>query len=208
MKNNKAKKIAITGVWCGGKSLVIEFLSRKKRTAVFDADKEIRGYYNDRKSDVYKKIVQFFPQAVRKDGNIDRKKLGTLVFSDLHKLRLLEGIVHPVVISNLKLWMGKWGERKDFLFVEIPLLFEKKLQGMFDYVVFVYTNRRIQKERLLRKGFSEDDIKVRNKLYLPLKERMPKSDFIIRNTDDINHLKEMVDRLWRLLNRKIKRRSE
>ncbi|MCP4652374.1 MAG: dephospho-CoA kinase [Candidatus Omnitrophica bacterium] len=188
---------AITGNFASGKSVVIAGL-KNKGAVVFDADKIVHRYYRNRDSTVYKKVIRFFPEAVKKNGVICRKKLGGLVFSDVKKLLKLEGIVHPPIIKELKAWCGK-ADNKIFV-AEVPLLFEKKLSSIFDAVIVVVAKKEITVSRAMSKyNMSRPKAVKRLSFYLPVKAKIKKADFVIYNSSNLQDLKIKTGVLWNKL---------
>ena len=188
---------ALTGDFSSGKTTILNLL-KKKGAFTFNIDKLVHRYYSDRNSIIYKKIKKNFPTAIV-NNKISRKILREVVFNDRKKLIELEKIVHPIVIGDLKKWIKKHRNKK-ILIVEIPLLFEKKLERHFDGVIVVNVKRDILINRIKKKfKLNIKDIKRRLKLYIPLKEKIKKSDFVIDNNGNILDLEREVDILWKRL---------
>ena len=181
-----------------GKSTVLKLL-KNKGAVVFDVDKRIHRYYRDKNSPVYKKITIAFPQCL-KAGVISRKELAACVFSGKSKLKKLEKIVHPVVTKDLLKWL-KTESKKRVRIAEVPLLFEKKLAGHFDKVILVTVTRSILIQRIIKKyGFSKGETLNRLSLYMPIREKIKRSDVVIDNSMDYKRLKKEVDLLWKKIN--------
>ena len=188
----------ITGNLASGKSEVAKLL-KNKGAVVFDADALVHQYYQDKKSLVYKKVAASFPEAAEK-GQISRKKLGNIVFSCESKLRKLERIVHPPVIRELKKWTQIQKKKREIAIAEVPLLFEKRLEKHFDRVILVCTKRQTLEGRIQKKyGLSPDQIKKRLSLYLPVREKIKKSEFFVNNNKNMVALKKEVNSLWKEL---------
>ena len=188
----------ITGSLASGKSTVIKLL-KKKGAIAFDADKTIHGYYNNKNSRVYKKIISLFPEVLRK-GKICRARLGKIVFSSKASRDKLEKIVHPVIIKDLLQWIKKVRNKKGIFIAEVPLLFEKRLQRYFDGTILVWVKKDTLIKRILDKlGLSKSSAARRLSLYLPIKERIKKADYIINNSFNMRRLKKEIDLLWKKL---------
>lgn len=123
-------------------------------------------------------------------GRIDRAKLGRKVFNNSEALALLESIVHPRVRDN---WTQALRKNHPILIVEIPLLFEKDLQGQFSKTICVSSDSEIQKARLLARGMSESQIQYRKDRQLGLDEKMKRADIVIHNNGSLEHLREQVE---------------
>jgi len=191
---------AITGNLTSGKSTVLKLL-KNKGASIFDIDERIHGYYKDRNSSVYKKVISTFPQVVKKHS-ISRRELAGVVFKDLRQLHRLERIVHPASIRDLGEWVKRVRVKKGSYIAEVPLLFEKKLQNCFDGVILVVAKREILIERIRKKfSLSREMAIKRLSLYLSIREKIKKADFIIENDVTFRKLKEEVDSLWNKLKR-------
>ncbi|MFA5272236.1 MAG: dephospho-CoA kinase [Candidatus Omnitrophota bacterium] len=189
----------LTGSLSSGKSTALNFF-KKKGAVIYDADREVHKYYKNKKSSIYKKIALVFPKAFKK-GVINRKILGEIVFRDTKKLRTLETIVHKQVIKDLKLWVSKAKKTKRIYIAEVQLLFEKKLERLFDATILVYTPKNILIKRIENNlGFSKAKALARLKLYGPVKEKIKRADFVINNNSNIKALKNKTNALWNKIN--------
>ncbi|MFH1504643.1 MAG: dephospho-CoA kinase [Candidatus Omnitrophota bacterium] len=207
---------AITGSLCSGKSTVLKMF-KDKGACIFDTDKKIHQYYKDRESSVYKKVIVAFPQALKK-GKISRSCLGAIVFSNKKELKKLERIVHPAVTEDLLNWLDKAKNKKIVYPVrsplrgtcprqivsngvyaaEVPLLFEKKLGQYFDRTILITAKKRVVLKRIAEKyNFSSAQALDRLALYIPVKEKVKKANFIIDNSLGIEELKKEVNLLWK-----------
>ncbi len=188
--------IGLTGGIASGKSTVAKIL-RELGYPVVEADALAHLAYN-KNSDGYKQIVHNFGRDILdRQENIDRKKLGQLVFSDKKKLALLESLIHPLV-QELALREKISLEEKGFAaaFYEVPLLFEKNLQSKFDCTVLVSTSDELQRSRLkARNQMTDAEIDSRIASQLPLKVKKEKSDFIIQNDQHEAELKLEVEKM-------------
>ncbi|MBN2483587.1 MAG: dephospho-CoA kinase [Candidatus Omnitrophica bacterium] len=193
--------VAITGTICSGKSTVAR-LFREKGVKIFDADKLVHRLYNDKRSRVYKVIAKRYPEVLTAKKNISRKRIQQLVYSDPKILATLESAVHPEVIRSLKLWVTQV-RRKDIIAVaEIPLLFEKKLDTLFDEVIMVKSSRNNILSRI-RKKFKVSPIQAQKKLaFVQKRKKAYKSRFVIVNDSTRKKLEVHVDNIWSILSNK------
>ncbi len=188
--------VALTGPLGGGKTTVLNLL-KKKGASVYDVDKVIHSYYRDKKSSVYREIKRMFPQVITSMGNISRKRLREVVFNNKRELKKLEGIVHPVIIEDLKRWVRDSKNKRKIYIAEVPLLFEKRLHTLFNKVVFVYAPKRTILRRVKEKfGLSTRQALLFLSLNQKAKEKIKRSDFVIRNAGSLEDLKAKVDYLW------------
>ncbi|MCM8773684.1 MAG: dephospho-CoA kinase [Candidatus Omnitrophica bacterium] len=193
--------IAITGSLCSGKSTVLRLL-RRKGAGIFNSDDIVHTYYLDKHSLVYRRVKSNFPKAFNKEGRLIRKRLAKMVFSDPDSLKKLESIVHPFIIRDLKRWVREKRREKGVFVAEVPLLFEKKLETLFDKVILVHISKRILWKRIKQRfGLSQYAAEKRLKLFLPFRERRRRSHFVIRNDYSKNVLKKNIDLIWNELKR-------
>ncbi len=194
-----AFKIGLTGSIGSGKSTVLRIL-KEKGSETFSCDQVIHQIYNNPKHPVYKKILKVLPGGAEKK-EIMRKKLGRIVFNDKEQLKKLEQIIHPVIIKRLEEWL-KSQEEKEVLVAEVPLLFEKKLNKLFDKILLVKSQKDILFKRLKRcYKLSYAEINSRLSLSLPVEEKEKRSDYVLVNNSGLSKLKKEVDLLWQKVNR-------
>lgn len=125
-------------------------------------------------------VGKAFPSAIR-DGAVDRKELGSLVFHDSKALARLEAIVHPLVRCESRRFLKQCGRcRKPLVVLDIPLLFEVGREGDCDVTILVTAPSFIQAQRVLRRpGMTKrrlSDIRARQ---MPDAEKRRRADFIV-----------------------------
>jgi dephospho-CoA kinase len=174
-------RLSITGGIACGKSAVGDFMS-EAGLAVCDADDLVHSL-TLRGKDVFGDIVRLFGTGVIGDnGEIDRRLLGTRVFSNPGELAALNAIVHPEV---KKAWLGWLAEESSrgvkAAAVIVPLLYEVGEGLGWDAVVCVSASEKIQVQRLLKRGLCADEVELRMAAQMPLQEKVRRSDFVIVN---------------------------
>ena len=193
--------IGLTGGIATGKSTVSRILVQRGH-AVVDADQLARDVVKAG-TDGYQAVVQAFgPDAVAPNGELDRKKIGAIVFRDKSKLDLLESIIHPRVKKLAQTKREELAfEGRKLAFYDVPLLFEKSMKPLFDHVVVVACRPEVQLERLIkREGLSEEEAKRRISAQLPIIDKVKLADAVIRNDGSVGDLEKAVaDFLARIL---------
>jgi len=187
-------KIAITGNIAAGKSAAENFLSEQGYT-VTDTD-EITHFLL-KKSSVKEKIYLCFKgyDIFNENGEIDRKKLGKIVFNNSGLLKQLEKIVHPAVIEEINKFFDR-NKNKELVFVSVPLLYETNMTYLFDKVIIICADDEIRKKRLTEKrGFSLDEAESRMNSQMPQEEKIKSADFVIYNNSDLNNFSNQLDRV-------------
>ena len=143
-------------------------------------------------------IVEYFGSEVQSaDGSIDRTALGDRVFKNVKDLEWLEALLHPIVGASWQEFLKAYANT--FVGIEIPLLFEKKLEKHFDFVVCISCSDAVATNRLMAKGYSEETIYLRRRQQLPLASKISQSDFIIENSSSIEFLKQQCHLLYHRL---------
>ncbi|MBT2616597.1 MULTISPECIES: dephospho-CoA kinase [unclassified Bacillus (in: firmicutes)] len=185
--------IGITGGIASGKSTVSLYLQELGFTIV-DADLASRAVVEPGEEAYHQVVKAFGEDILLTDGNIDRVKLGSIIFNDQEKRLLLNGIVHPAVRN----WMRVKTEAalssgEETVFMDIPLLFESKLTFMVDKTLLIYVDEQVQLKRLMnRNGLSETEAVARINSQMPLADKKALADAVIDNNGDINETKRQV----------------
>lgn len=148
--------IAITGNIGSGKSTITKII-RELGFKVFDSDKEVKKALT--KKDLINQISKEFKSKIPgliKRNTINKAKLGEFVFSNPEELKKLEQLVHPKVWESKEKFFEK-NCNEQAVFLDIPLLFEKKLQSKFDFIIRTRVSEEVQKKRVLkRKNMTND----------------------------------------------------
>ncbi|WP_419955983.1 dephospho-CoA kinase [Neobacillus niacini] len=185
--------IGLTGGIASGKSTVSNMLKEMNLT-VIDADVEARLAV-EKGEPAYQKIVaEFGDDVLQSNGEIDRVKLGSIIFHNVEKRQLLNSIVHPEVRKRMNNQVeAARGRGEQVIVLDIPLLFESKLTHMVEKTVLVYVDRDIQLKRLMeRNNLSMQDAEARIKSQMPLSEKVALADAVINNNGSIAETKEQV----------------
>lgn len=199
------KWIGLTGGMGTGKSTVASMI-QTLGYHVLNADKSAHKALQ-KDSAVFPEIIRVFSdQILGANGEIDRKKLGQIVFSDKFMLAKLEAITHPHIQNETakeRAALEKSGV--EMAFYDVPLLFEKKLEKKFDKIVVVTTKKETQIQRAMeRTKLSQDDIRKRLANQMSLEAKMQRADYVIRNDGNLEELKMKVQDLLLQLKKDLK----
>lgn len=185
----------LTGAICSGKTTVLKAF-QERGAVVFNVDDVVHKHLEDERSVIYQKVERYFPETIER-GKVSFRKLRGVVFSDRQKLKQLEDIVHPIVIEELRQWVERERKREEVAVAEVPLLFEKKLEKLFDGIILVEAPQEKMIERMKAKyGISEKEALLRLKLFLPSVEKKKRSNFVINNDSNFFKLREEIDKIW------------
>ena len=184
-----AIKIGITGSIGMGKSTVSSIF-RNNNIKVWDADFEVHTLYKKGKAG-YNSIISIYPELKDKE-EINRKKVSYLIREKKIDLKLIEEIIHPLLVKSREKFIKK-NEREEILIFDIPLLYETKAQNWLNYVISVYCSEINQIKRLKkRKDFDIKKINYLISKQLPTNKKNKKADFVINTDLNIIQVKEKV----------------
>lgn len=190
------KLIGLTGGAGSGKTTVANMF-RDLGATVVDADEATHAVYAPGTPGFDEVVREFGPEYVR-DGEIDRARLGELVFRDRAARERLNAIVHPLV----RQWMAdRTAEALDrgaeVVIQDVPLLFENGLQGLFESVVLVYTTPATQVARLVEgRGLSPQRADSILASQLPIEQKRELADFVIDNGSSREETRRQVGEIW------------
>ncbi|MGZ6674530.1 MAG: dephospho-CoA kinase, partial [Solirubrobacteraceae bacterium] len=149
-------RVGLTGGIASGKSTVSAIL-RELGAVVIDADQLARDVVAPGTDGLRQVVEAFGPEVLTADGQMDRPKVGSIVFADPERRQVLEGIIWPLVGARTAALVDAAGP--DALIVhDIPLLVETGQAPLYDAVIVVDVPRELQVERMLRdRGMTEPD---------------------------------------------------
>lgn len=185
--------IGLTGGIATGKSTVSNML-RDLGIPIIDADLIAREVVEPGEKAYGEIVEQFGEDILTKEGEIDRKKLGTIVFRDEEKRMLLNKIVHPAVRSEMRRRAEEYlNNGHPTVVMDIPLLFESKLQQMVEKTIVVYTTKETQLQRLMQRDqLTEEEALQRIHAQLPVEEKKSLADAVIHNEGSLSETKEQL----------------
>lgn len=192
--------IGLTGGIASGKSTVSSLL-RARGFAVVDADLLAREAVQIG-TKAHSEIVQHFgPDSILTSGELNRARIGEIVFSDRTKLELLESIIHPEVrrlALERRAQLEKQGNTHAFY--DVPLLFEKKMEPLFDHITVVACAPAVQKARLMaRNGFSSEEADRRIAAQHAMEKKIKGAMSVIYNDGSLVDLEREINEYVRKL---------
>lgn len=150
-----AKVIGIGGGAGTGKTTIASFL-REQGIKVLELD-ELSRELSRKGGPIWKKVIQTWGRLfVDARGNIDRKKLGKVVFRNFKVLFLLNRIAHPLLLQETRKWLNR-NRREKLLVIDGAILFEGGFLPLLDQVIFVEIDSGLQQKRLMVRGWKEKD---------------------------------------------------
>jgi dephospho-CoA kinase len=198
------KVIGLTGGIASGKSTVSQFL-KELGAVTIDADKVGHEAFKPN-TETWREVVDAFGKEIlNPDGEIDRQKLGKIVFGDSQALTRLNQIVHPRIYALVKARIEDYRRQGVGLVVlEAPLLFEvdrpSLLADEVDEVWVTVAPEAVVLRRLKNKtGLSKPQSLARIRSQLTSEERLKHADVVIDTDCGLDELKARVEKLWRRL---------
>ena len=180
--------IGLTGSLASGKTTASKIIA-DKRGPLFSADKVVKKLYNQKKfkRTLAKKL------NLRFDKNL-KKNLKNKVLKKKEILKKLEKIIHPLVRKEMLTFLKK-NAKKNFLFLEIPLLIESKLAKYFDVIIFIKSNKNLRLKRFMLRGGSPDLFSVLNNHQIKDSKKMKLCDHIVVNNKSLSVLKKNLSNI-------------
>ena len=187
----------LTGSIATGKSEVAKLFSAAG-IPVFDSDAEVHDLYAEKPTTNL--LGKAFPEVIV-DGKVDRQFLGQRVLGSPEDLKKLESLIHPLVRKRRKDFIAHWRKQNSpFVVLDIPLLFETGQDKEVDYVIVVSAKEDVQRKRAMaRPGMTEKKLASILARQMPDVEKRGRADFIIENSDSLEHLQTQVDALSKRL---------
>jgi dephospho-CoA kinase len=173
--------IGLTGGIGSGKSTVAK-LFEIIGCPVFYSDEVAKEIYFDKT--VKPQISELLgKEAYLSETEIDKKFIGSKIFSDTNLLHKLNSIIHPAVIERSKQFVEK--HKGKLIIKETALLFEAKLEAQVDKIILVAANDELRINRVMqRDGLSKEEVLSKISAQLPQAEKITKSDFVIYNNEE------------------------
>ncbi|MDO9541506.1 MAG: dephospho-CoA kinase [Kiritimatiellia bacterium] len=198
------RKVCVTGGIACGKSSLGEML-RKLGAGVIDADEVCHELLRKSKPLIDRIVSAFGAGILNRNGGIDRRILGRIVFNDDKKRKKLNALVHPKARRVINAWLKMQGARVSVAVAIVPLAYEAGWERGWDAVVCVAAPLSTQIARLKRKGFSEKDARMRIAAQMPLAEKMNRADYVIFNAGTVASLRQQAMLVFRNVKEKTER---
>lgn len=175
--------LGLTGGIATGKSLVSDYF-KSQGYPVIDADQVSRQVVEVGSTGLNQVADRFGSHMLLENGELDRKKLGRLIFSDSEKRKELNAILHPLIRKEIFHQLGRLKqEGHDLIVLDLPLLFESGYEDHVDQVMVIHIDEDLQMERLMKRDeLSRKEALQRIQAQMPLKEKMKRAHVLIDNS--------------------------
>ena len=191
-------RVGLTGSIAVGKSFVLDCF-RDLGCHVLDADKTAREVVEPGTIGLERIVNEFGVEVLQPNGELDRKKLGAIVFAEEAKRGLLNSIVHPLVIESQDRWLSELAARdpNGIAIVDAALMIESGGYKRFDKLVVVWCQPEIQLQRLMaRNALSEAEARKRVASQMPQDEKKGFADHLIDTSAGFDETRRQVDLLY------------
>jgi dephospho-CoA kinase len=191
------KIIGLTGNIASGKS-AISYILKNLGAEVLDMDKIGKQIQELNYKKVIEKIEKRFGKEIIENEKINRKKLGSIVFSDKQALIDLNSIMIPLMTEKLKRTIDENRKKETkVLVVDAAILFEANWDKFVDYVWVVYVPRETQINRLIkREKITQEEAIMRVDSQESIDEKIEKADVVIDNSKNLEAVKLKIFELW------------
>jgi dephospho-CoA kinase len=189
------KAIGLTGGIGMGKSTAAQFL-RQHGAQVVDTDESARRLVEPGQPALAEIQRVFGGNIVSSNGHLRREALAQIVFADSVARKQLEDILHPRIregwLAQLETWRS---QNQSLAVVVIPLLFETRAESNFDKTVCVACSPVNQRQRLLERGWTPEQIQQRLAAQWPIAQKMTRADFIVWSDGSLESHAEQIERI-------------
>ncbi len=189
------KIIGITGGIASGKSTVVAEI-RKHGYQVIDADQVVHEL-QAKGGKLYQALCNWLgTDILQESGELDRKKLGQLIFSSKDMLEKSSRLQNGIIREELARRRDELAKTQKVFFMDIPLLIEHDYMEWFDDIWLVHLDEKTQLERLvMRNHFSKEEAKKRMASQMSTEAKKPYADELLDNSGDLTELKAQINQL-------------
>ncbi len=194
-------KVGLTGSIAVGKSYVCEVL-RELGAFVLDADQTARAVVAPHTVGWRKIVEHFGAEILQANGELDRARLGNIVFADETKRKTLNSIVHPLVFAAQNEWLAECEkrDRRAIALIDAALMIESGGYKRFDKLIVVWCAPEIQLQRLIeRNSLSEADAIKRINAQMPQTEKKLYADFLIDSSNGFEETRKQTVEIFERL---------
>jgi dephospho-CoA kinase len=188
--------IGLTGGIAAGKSESLAALERLG-AATISSDAVVHELLES--EPVLDRLVEHWGADIAPEGRVDRARVGEIVFADPEELQWLEAQIHPLVGEKIGAWLVSLPPGVEVAVVEVPLLFESEMEGLFDTTIAVVASDRVRRTR----AEARDQVLVgeREARQLAQEEKASRAEHVVTNDGSIEDLERELSALLAKLRR-------
>jgi dephospho-CoA kinase len=186
--------VGVVGGIGAGKSALTRALARRGARVIVGDD---LGHEALRQPALRDAVLRRWPGVKNEQGEVDRKKLGKIVFADAAELKALEALVHPWIKRRIaeEVQQVRAEQAVPLVVLDAAVLLEAGWDGACDRLIFVDAPRALRLARLAARGWTERDLQAREEAQLPLTEKRLRADHVLENSSTLEDLQRQVDAL-------------
>jgi dephospho-CoA kinase len=189
--------VGLTGGIASGKSFVASLLAELGASTI-DADDVAREVVSPGSPGLSAVVSAFGNHVLLPSGELDRNKLGDIVFSDTKSRLQLEAILHPLIKVRTTQLISS--QSSEIVVYSVPLLVEANVDYPFDSVITVEAGEEHQVERLVRsRSLTEDEARKRVSTQTTAAKRVARADYVVDSSGSKDDTKRQVDTIWKEL---------
>lgn len=185
----------IGGIGSGKSRIAAEFAQRGAR--IISGDQA--GHDALKEPEVRQRIVERWgKELLDEQGEVNRQRVGALVFAEEKELRALEAIVFPSIEKRLQheIAQAQADPKVSLIVLDAAIMLEADWNRWCDRLVYVHTPRAIRLQRLAQqRGWTEKEVAAREKAQMPLQEKISRADYVIDNSGSLEEVTQQVNDL-------------
>jgi dephospho-CoA kinase len=186
--------IGLTGGIATGKSTVANYLATTYNLPILDADIYARDAVSVGSPILSQIAEKYGTEIILSDGNLNRAKLGEIIFNQPEERCWVEGVIHPYVRNCFDKAINE--SSANTLILVIPLLFEANLENLVNQIWVVSCSSQQQKERLIeRNNLTPEQAAARINSQLPIAEKIARADVVLDNSANLESLLRQIDKV-------------
>lgn len=185
--------IGLTGSIASGKSTIAGML-KSYGFPIVDADLVARQVVEPGSETLAKIAEAFGPEVISADGTMDREKVGAIIFHNPEQRTVLNSIIHPAIRAEMIRQRDEHvANGEQVVVMDIPLLFESKLQHFVEKILVVAVSESVQLERLMKRNLLDEvDAVARIKSQLPMQEKIDGADAVVYNDGTVEESEQQL----------------
>ena len=180
--------VGVTGSFASGKSFILKYLNNLG-FKTFSADECVRELYRD--ESIQQQVLKLVPNI----KTFDKVKIAELIYNDSKSRERIQNFIHPLVIQNLEIFKQQ-NKTKEWIFAEIPLLFEMNFEKYFDLIIVTFCSEETRlKWAKQREGFNKKNYDKIGEIQLSQAEKVKRADLVINTDTNQIELEEQIAKL-------------
>ncbi len=194
------KIVGLTGGIGTGKSTVARMFGMLG-AVVIDSDELARSYLLKGMQGYDQVVNRYGKNILDRNLEVDRQKIADIVFRDSAERKWLEQLIHPYVFTRITGEIDKRQGQQGVMIIDVPLLFESGAESWLRPVIVVVCDTQAQIRRIQSRTpyMTYEHILSRIHAQMPIEEKRNKADFVVDNSQDMEHTKKQVERIWTAL---------